>query len=65
MKFRNLIAVPVMALLLTSCVSKKQFDNLNMNYKQSVENLAERQREIQDQFFQFLHPTFDFYKCEK
>ena len=48
MKFRNLIAVPVMALLLTSCVSKKQFDNLNMNYKQSVENLAERQREIQD-----------------
>lgn len=48
MKFRNLIAVPVMALLLTSCVSKKQFDNLNMNYKQSIENLAERQREIQD-----------------
>ena len=48
MKFRNLIAVPVKALLLTSCVSKKQFDNLNMNYKQSVENLAERQREIQD-----------------
>jgi len=48
MKFRNLIAVPLMALLLTSCVSKKQFDNLNMNYKQSVENLAERQREIQD-----------------
>ncbi len=31
-----------------SCVSKKQFDALNLNYKQSIENLAERQREIQD-----------------
>lgn len=48
MKLRNLIAIPVAAVLLTSCVSKKQFDNLNMNYKQSIENLAERQREIQD-----------------
>lgn len=48
MKARNLIAIPIVALFLTSCVSKKQFDNLNMNYKQSIENLAERQREIQD-----------------
>ncbi len=33
---------------MTSCVSKKQFDALNTNYKQSLENLAERQREIQE-----------------
>ncbi len=48
MKMRNLIAIPMMALLLTSCVSKKQYDNLNRSYMQSIENLAERQREIQD-----------------
>ena len=29
-------------------MSKKQFDALNTNYKQSLENLAERQREIQE-----------------
>ena len=29
-------------------MSRKQYDALNLNYKQSIENLAERQREIQD-----------------
>ncbi|MDY6025593.1 OmpA family protein [Bergeyella zoohelcum] len=35
------------ALMLTSCVSRKQFDALQGNYNQAIENLAERQREIQ------------------
>jgi len=48
MKFGKLLSVGVIAITLTSCVSKKQYDALNQNYKQSVENLAERQREIQD-----------------
>ena len=48
MKFGKLLAVGVMAVTMTSCVSKKEFDALNQNYKQSIENLAERQREIQD-----------------
>ena len=48
MKLGKFLAIPIVALVLTSCVSKKQFDALNLNYKQSIENLAERQREIQD-----------------
>ena len=48
MKLGKILAIPIVALLLTSCVSKKQFDALNLNYRQSIENLAERQREIQD-----------------
>lgn len=48
MKLGTLFAIGAMALTMTSCVSKKQYDALNLNYKQSVENLAERQREIQD-----------------
>ncbi len=48
MKFGKLLAIGVMAVTMTSCVSKKEFDALNQNYKQSIENLAERQREIQD-----------------
>ena len=48
MKFGKLLAIGVMAVTMTSCVSKKEFDALNQNYNQSIENLAERQREIQD-----------------
>lgn len=48
MKAGKFLAVAITALTLTSCVSRKQYDALNLNYKQSVENLAERQREIQD-----------------
>lgn len=48
MKTGKFLAVSAAAFFLTSCVSKKQYDALNINYKQSIENLAERQREIQD-----------------
>ena len=48
MKLLNFFAIGLVAIGMTSCVSKKQFDALNTNYKQSFENLAERQREIQD-----------------
>lgn len=48
MKLGKILAVSSFALLTMSCVSKKQYDALNLNYKQSIENLAERQREIQD-----------------
>ncbi len=41
-------AVLGMALIMTSCVSKKQFDALNENYNQCITNVGERQREIQD-----------------
>ena len=52
-KFKNMILKKMLtivgaAALLTSCISKKQYDTLNANYKQSIENLGERQREIQD-----------------
>ncbi len=48
MKIIKILTVLVMAISLTSCVSKKQYDALNLNYKQCIENIAERQREIQD-----------------
>ena len=48
MKIVKSLAIGVLALSLTSCVSKKQFDALNSNYKQCIDNIAERQREIQD-----------------
>lgn len=48
MRLKSFLGISAVAILLTSCVSKKQFDALNSNYKQSIENLAERQREIQD-----------------
>lgn len=48
MKLLNFFAIGLVAIGMTSCVSKKQFDALNTNYKQSLENLAERQREIQE-----------------
>ena len=41
-------AVLGMAVMMTSCVSKKQFDALNENYNQCITNVGERQREIQD-----------------
>lgn len=36
------------ALMLTGCISRKQYDALNENYKTAVTTLGERQREIQD-----------------
>lgn len=48
MRIGKILAVSSFALLTMSCVSKKQYDALNINYKQSIENLAERQREIQE-----------------
>ena len=43
-----MFVIGTVALTATSCVSKKQYDILNSNYKQAIENVAERQREIQD-----------------
>ncbi|OWK98660.1 hypothetical protein AP75_05080 [Kaistella haifensis DSM 19056] len=48
MRTGTLLAIAIMALTLTSCVSKKQFDALNLNYNQCITNIGERQREIQD-----------------
>ncbi|MEN2434441.1 OmpA family protein [Weeksellaceae bacterium A-14] len=48
MKIAKLLAIAAMAITMTSCVSKKQYDALNLNYKQCIDNAAERQREIQD-----------------
>jgi len=36
------------AVTITSCVSRKQFDALNENYNQCITNIGDRQREIQD-----------------
>lgn len=44
----KILAVVVMAITLTSCVSKKQFDAMKINYDQCITNIGERQREIQD-----------------
>ena len=48
MRTGTLLAIAMMALTLTSCVSKKQFDALNLNYNECITNIGERQREIQD-----------------
>ncbi|MEJ5104885.1 OmpA family protein [Chryseobacterium sp. MYb328] len=48
MKIFKILAVSAVALGMTSCVSKKQYDALSTNYKQCIENIGERQREIQD-----------------
>ena len=48
MRTGTLFFIAMMALTLTSCVSKKQFDALNLNYNQCITNIGERQREIQD-----------------
>jgi chemotaxis protein MotB len=41
-------AILGVAVMLTSCVSQKKFDALNVNYNQCITNVGERQREIQD-----------------
>lgn len=48
MNFTKILAVGIMAITMTSCVSKKEFDALNLNYNQCITNIGERQREIQD-----------------
>lgn len=48
MRIGKFFAIGIVALTMSSCVSKKQYDALNLNYTQSLENLAQRQREIQD-----------------
>ena len=48
MKMGKILAVVVMAITLTSCVSKKQFDAMKINYDQCITHIGERQREIQD-----------------
>lgn len=48
MKIGKILAAVGLVVTMASCVSQKQYDALNLNYKQSLENLAERQREIQD-----------------
>ena len=48
MKLMKMFAIGAVALMAVSCVSKKEYDALNLNYKQAIENVAERQREIQD-----------------
>lgn len=48
MRLGKILAVTVMAITMMSCVSRKEHEALNVNYKQSLENLAERQREIQE-----------------
>ncbi|PQA92217.1 chemotaxis protein MotB [Chryseobacterium piscicola] len=48
MKILKILAVSTVVLGMTSCVSKKQYEALSSNYKQCIENIGERQREIQD-----------------
>ena len=48
MKIFKIFMASAVALGMTSCVSKKQYDALSSNYKQCIENIGERQREIQD-----------------
>lgn len=43
-----MVAIGAMAISLTSCVSKKQFEALNINYKQCLDGAAANQRTIQD-----------------
>ncbi|MEG0761473.1 OmpA family protein [Chryseobacterium sp.] len=48
MKILKILTVSTVVLGMTSCVSKKQYEALSSNYKQCIENIGERQREIQD-----------------
>ena len=48
MNILKIFACGCAALTLASCVSQKQYDALNANYKQSLENLGARQHEIQE-----------------
>ena len=48
MRLFKILAIAVVAISATSCVSKKQFDALNLNYQQCINDGADRQRQIQD-----------------
>lgn len=48
MKLFKILTIAVMGLSLTSCVSKKQFDALNLNYQQCITDAGEKLRQIQD-----------------
>lgn len=48
MKIAKMIVAAAVAVTITSCVSRKQFDALNENYNQCITNIGDRQREIQD-----------------
>lgn len=48
MKILKMLGVGILAITMTSCVSKKQFEALNINYKQCLDGAAENQRMIQD-----------------
>lgn len=48
MRLFKVLAIAVVAISATSCVSKKQFDALNLNYQQCINDGADRQRQIQD-----------------
>ncbi|MDF0718472.1 OmpA family protein [Kaistella sp. PBT33-4] len=48
MKIGKMIVAAAVAVTITSCVSRKQFDALNENYNQCITNIGDRQREIQD-----------------
>lgn len=48
MKLGKMIVAAAVAVTITSCVSRKQFDALNENYNQCLTNIGDRQREIQD-----------------
>ena len=48
MKLFKILTISALGLSLASCVSKKQYDALNLNYKQCVTDAGERQRQIQD-----------------
>lgn len=48
MKIIKMLGVGILAVTMTSCVSKKQFEALNINYKQCLDNAAANQRTIQE-----------------
>ncbi|WP_300671235.1 OmpA family protein [Soonwooa sp.] len=48
MRLLKILGIAAIAISATSCVSKKQFDALNLNYQQCVNDAADRQRQIQD-----------------
>lgn len=48
MKLFKILTISALGLSLASCVSKKQFDALNLNYKQCIADAGDRQRQIQD-----------------
>lgn len=48
MKLLKVLTIAAMGLSLASCVSKKQFDALNLNYKQCIADAGERMNQIQN-----------------